>query len=383
MNNKTAFRNRLRRKGTTRTGVALALALALVASACSGSSGSSSTGESDTEAATTTAATAEDTAPEDEEPAPDEAKGDIVIGLSLNSRASAIFVALAGYLVDYSETYGAEQGRSITVVETVADDDPTRQNSDIDDLISQGVDVIVAVSIDDTAIGAGIEAAQEAGIPFVTYGRPVAEGVTKPDAHVGIDSVDQAYVAAVELAAVVAGDGETATCIELQGDLRDVNAKNRSDGWAKGLAESGGTLTSVAILPGEWKADVALSLLTTSLQANPDANCMFVASDFYLDAVKSALELEDKWEPRGEANHIYMASQDIFPLGLTFLEEEYIDINVNFPVAEQMVETVHTAVKLVDGEALSEAEVFSLVKGGVVTPDNVDATENLWGRDFG
>lgn len=359
-----------RRRASARQGLGLFLALALVASAC----GSSSDDAASTEVDTTEAADATSAAPAEGE--------DIVIGLSLNSRASAIFVALAGYLESYSATYGDEIGRSITVVETVADDDPTRQNADIDDLISQGVDVIIAVSIDDTAIGAGIEAAQEAGIPFITYGRPVADGVTEPEAHVGIDSVDQAYVAALELTKVIEADGATANCIELQGDLRDVNAKNRSDGWAQGISESGGTLTSVAILPGEWKADVALSLLTTSLQANPDANCMFVASDFYLDAVTSALELEDKWVPRGEANHIYLASQDIFPQGVTFLEEGYIDINVNFPVAEQMVEAVETAVKLVDGETLSEGESFSLVKGGVVTPDNIATTEGLWGRDY-
>lgn len=373
-----------RRRVTRRRGLALVLAMALVAAACSSGSGDTSTTEA-ADDAVTTAAPADDgggTATEDDATPPAEGGEDIVIGLSLNSRASAIFVALAGYLVDYSATYGEEIGRNITVVETVADDDPTRQNADIDDLISQGVDAIIAVSIDDTAIGAGIEAAQEAGIPFITYGRPVAEGVTEPDAHVGIDSVDQAYVAAVELAKVVSADGESATCIELQGDLRDVNAKNRSDGWARGIEESGGTLTSVAILPGEWKADVALSLLTTSLQANPDANCMFVASDFYLDAVTSALELEDKWAPRGEDNHVYLATQDVFPQGVTFLEEGFIDIDVNFPVAEQMVEAVHTAVKLVDGESLSDAERFSLVRGGVLTPDNIATTDNLWGRDY-
>lgn len=353
------------------------VALSLVVSACGG--GTAATQSAAPATATTAPATA---APATSEPSEATGGKDIVIGLSLNSRASAIFVALAEYLKRYSADYGKQIGRDISVVETVADDDPTRQNADINDLISKGVDLIVAVSIDDTAIGAGIEAAKAAGIPFITYGRPVADGVTEPDAHVGIDAVDQAYTAGLEIAKVVSAAGTTATCIEVQGDLRDVNAKRRTDGWAQAVSESNGVLKTAATLPAEWSADKALSLLSTALTANASANCVFLASDFYLDAAKGALEPLGKWAPRGQAGHTFLASQDVFPGGVTALEQGYIDIDVNFPVFEQIVATVQTGVKLVDRQPITDAERMNLVKGGVLTPDNIKTTENLWGRDF-
>ncbi|MEN8235551.1 MAG: hypothetical protein ABFR89_11605, partial [Actinomycetota bacterium] len=131
----------MRNRITRGKGIALAAAFALVLTACSSNGADETTTtaaatETTAAATETTAAATETTAAATETTAA--AQDDMVIGLSLNSRASAIFVALAQYLVDYSAEYGEEIGRNITVIETVADDDPTRQNADIDDLISQG-----------------------------------------------------------------------------------------------------------------------------------------------------------------------------------------------------------------------------------------------------
>ena len=72
----------------------------------------------------------------------------------------------------------------------MANADPTRQAANIDDLITRGVDVIIARAFDSGAIGTSIKAAKEAGIPFITFDRGSTSG--KPTAHVGGDSYDQA-----------------------------------------------------------------------------------------------------------------------------------------------------------------------------------------------
>ena len=54
---------------------------------------------------------------------------------------------------------------------------------------------------------------------------------TKPTAHVGGDSYDQAKTTAEAFVALLKSKGVQGKCIELQGDLVDINAVNRSKAW--------------------------------------------------------------------------------------------------------------------------------------------------------
>lgn len=110
-----------------------------------------------------------------------------------------------------------------------ANADPARQAANIDDLITAGVDVIIARAFDSGAIGAPIKAAKDAGIPFVTFDRGSTSG--KPTAHVGGDGHDQARSTGLAFAEILKKAGVKDKCIELQGMLTDINAVNRSKGW--------------------------------------------------------------------------------------------------------------------------------------------------------
>ena len=76
---------------------------------------------------------------------------------------------------DYLQAQGREQGKAAGInikwVINVANADPTRQAANIEDLINQGVDLIMARAEDGAAIGSSIKAAEAAGIPFVTFDR--------------------------------------------------------------------------------------------------------------------------------------------------------------------------------------------------------------------
>ncbi len=170
-------------------------------------------------------------------------------------------------------------------------------SADIEDLINQDVDIIIARAEDAAAMGASIRAADEAGIPFVTFDR--AATTATPAAHVGGDSYAQGVSTAEAFAEMLAAAGVEGKCIELQGSLTDVNAVNRSDAWNAVDAESD-VFETVVQVPTEWDATVFLSGTANALQANPDANCIFVASDFAINSVESALEAAGKWAPTGD-----------------------------------------------------------------------------------
>jgi len=302
--------------------------------------------------------------------------GEKVIGLSLAGRYSLAFIAGE----DYIRRTADEKG--IFVVTTVAENDVVKQAQDIDDLIARGVDCVVAVPIDSKSIVSSIEAAHAADLPFITYNRMEdPDASERSDAFVGQDTVAQAYDAAVELSKILEADGlaaEDVKILHIQGDLRDENAVNRIDGFEKAAEEFGWEI--VAEVPTEWNPDIALNGTTNALQANKEINVMFVASDFLWPSVKTAMQSQDVLYPRGEDGHIYVASQDVFPVGYQDILTQLIDTDAVFDVGQMSVRTVEIAEQLMNGEELSE-RIFAL-QGRVATFDNVADMENLWGKEY-
>ena len=307
----------------------------------------------------------------EEAPTTTEGEETYTIGLSWNRRDEALIIAWEDYLQLHGEEYGLE------FVINVADGDPLRQNANIEDLISQGVDVIVARAEDGAAIGSAITAAQEAGIPFMTFDRE-SQSVT-PDAHVGASSYELAHDMALAFAELLEANGVEGNCIELQGDLRDQNAVYFHDGWSDAEEETG-AWTTVAVMPTEWTPEKFRSGVVNGFQANPDANCLFVASDFAFDAVRSGLEEVGRYVPVGEEGHVWIATIGTMPPALAPMAEGYIDVSGMWDAwfhAETAAEVIH---RLATGEDL-QGESF-LVSGRVATPDTIDTLEHVWSRDY-
>ena len=246
-------------------------------------------------------------------------------------------------------------------------------------LINQDVDIIIARAEDAAAIGASIRAAEEAGIPFVTFDR--ASTTATAAAHVGGDSYAQGLSTAEAFAEMLTEAGVAGKCIELQGSLTDVNAVNRSEAWNAVDAESDAYETIVQV-PTEWDATLFLSGTANALQANPDANCIFAASDFAINSIESALVGADKWAPTGDPDHIWLATQDLFPEALEAMEGGYVDVTTTYDAFAHAEEAVRVLTAIMSGEDPGCGEDGCLVAGRVATQENVADLENLWSRDF-
>lgn len=303
----------------------------------------------------------------------------VTVGLAWNQYDVTLVYAWEAYMQSEAARQGAEADLDIQFIINAADGDPARQAANIEDLINQGVDIIIARSEDSAAIGASIRAADEAGIPFVTFDR--ASQTTQPIAHIGGDSYAQAVSTAEEFARVLEANDVTGQCIELQGALTDVNAVNRSQGWNDVDAESD-QFETIAQVPTEWDATLFLSGTTNALQANPEANCIFVASDFAITSVQSALENAGRWAPAGDPNHVYLATQDLYPEALALMEEGYIDVTTTYDAYEHAREAVRVIIAVAQGEDPACSEDGCLVAGRVATPENVGSLESLWSREF-
>lgn len=355
--------------------IALLLSVLLLASVATGCATDPAT--SDTEQNSNTAET-ENTQGNDTET--DSSGKTLTIGMSWAIKNDSLMYGMEDALVTAMDNLAEENGYSdVEWIHAVAEQDATKQATQITDLITQQVDLIICYAQDSTAIASSIEEAKEAGIPFLMWDRAADPTVTQPDAFVGLDTVAQAYTTGVALFERMKQEGvEPTSVISIVGDLADQNALNRIEGFKKAADEYGVTITQE--VPSEWDSDKALSGFSAAFQANPDCNCVLIASDFIITSVQSVLESAGKWIPNGEEGHIWIGSQDVYPVGLQFIRDGYIDYDGAYDLKAMAEALAPIAYGLLKGEAPAESNVA--VVGTVIDQSNVDTTEGLWSRDY-
>lgn len=300
------------------------------------------------------------------------------VGLSWNEKLHSLIQAWEDYMIQYSKEYGKEKGLEFEWIVTVADSDPIQQAANIENLIAQGVDIIVARPHDAAAIGASIRAAHDAGIPFVTFDRECS--TKKPTAHVGADSYNQAMTAALYFAGLLKGLGIKGKVIEVMGDLRDMNAVYRSKGWHY-IEDLLGAWKTITQVPTEWDPEKFYTGVKNALQAHPEANALFVHSDFCFSAVEKALAELGRLAPAGDPRHVWIAAQDVNPQGYDAMIKGYIDVATTYDAYFHAVKLVEVVTSILLGEEIPKGQKF-LVPGRVAVPENVERLDNMWARDY-
>jgi ABC-type sugar transport system substrate-binding protein len=304
----------------------------------------------------------------------------IRVGVSWDEKAIPLIQAWEDYMKAEAAKAGPANGLDFEFVVNVANLDPTRQAANIEDLIQQKVDIIMARAKDGTAIGASIRAASDANIPFVVFDR---KSLTEEQgtAYVGGDSYDQGKVTAEGLVKVLKDQNKKGQCIEVMGDLKDNNAVLRSKAFNEVAAQSG-QYTVLVQVPTEWNPELFKSGITNALQAHPEADCLFLASDFAWSSVQSALESQGRWGKKGEASHIITATCDLFPDALKAMKEGYIDVTTIWDAYMQAKELVKVLVAVAKGEDPGCGEVGCLAKGRTVTQDTLKDVPFIWAEDY-
>ena len=210
------------RKQIGATVLALAMACSLMAGCSSGS------GET-TAAATTEAAKeeskeeakdeAKDTSAEAENAGSEEGSGKkYVIGLAMNTQTNPFFVDVKDGVQKAADEHGIE------LYITDAQDDPTIQMKDVENLITKKPDAIIIDTCDSDAIVSSIEACNEAGIPVFTMDREANGG--EVISHIGYDAIKSGRMAGQYLVDTLGGKGKI---VEIQGIMEAMEAAGRTD----------------------------------------------------------------------------------------------------------------------------------------------------------
>lgn len=192
------------------------------------------------------------------------------IGFAQCTLASPFYVSMK----DVAEEYAKELGVDLTVVS--ADDDVTKQNNDINDMITSGIDALIVNPINAEGIAPAIEACTNADIPVITVDRNINEGYT---AYVGRDNEEMGRLVGEALVELLGGkDAAEGTILEIQGTAGDTVMMARRDGFEAAVAEAPG-LEVVQSAYCDYTRSKAVTATQDLLQSNDNIVAVYGHND--------------------------------------------------------------------------------------------------------
>lgn len=192
-------------------------------------------------------------------------KGDMVIGFSVSTLNNPFFVSLSEAAEEKADSLDAK----ITVVD--AQDDASKQASDVEDLIQQKVDIIMINPVDSSAVSSAVESANSAGIPVITVDRSSEGG--EVISHIASDNKAGGKLAGEYLLTLVEKGAQVAV---LEGIAGSSAAIDRGEGFNEAVKES---VEIKASQTANFDRSEGLTVMENILQANPDIEAVFAQND--------------------------------------------------------------------------------------------------------
>ena len=243
--------------------------------------------------------------------------------------------------------------RQIKMVEAIADSDPSRQLEQVKNFVTRRVDGIILVPKDAKTCLPMIRLANEAKIPIVLFNRPADKSDLKSVAVVANNfALSRATVEYMVGEARKTGRKHKAMVV--MGDLGDINAIGRKDGFDAAVSNQADVVSVVSRVPSEWNQEKARSGVINGLQANPDISFIFTSSDFLFPSIVAALKSVGKYKKIGEEGHVILGGFDGDATAYKMLQEGYLDATGVQDVYFEAEESVRAVLDLRDGKPVAE-----------------------------
>ncbi|MBN1792069.1 substrate-binding domain-containing protein [Candidatus Woesearchaeota archaeon] len=285
--------------------------------------------------------------------AADEQKGvviddQIIIGLSMSDLRVERWQRDRDLFTQRAEALGA------SVIAVSADLDAEIQNSQIENLILQGVDVLVVIAHDGVKTSSIVEKAHAAGIQVIAYDRLIKD--SDLDFYISFDNVK---VGEEEAKAVVnvAPKGKYAY---LGGSDTDNNAhlvKEGSFNVLQPLIDSGDIEVVLDVFNDGWKSTEAYSQLKAYLDAGNTVDAVVAAND------GTALGAIQALEEKGLAGKVPVSGQDASLGSCQSVVEGVQTVTVYKPLSAIAYKAADIAVQFAKGESV---ESTSTVNNGKI-----------------
>jgi ribose transport system substrate-binding protein len=298
-------------------------------------------------------------------------KKQIVIGFSQRRVAGSDWWKT---LIAGATSQAEKLGVKIVVVD--AGGDTVRQNSDVQTLITKGVNGVIINPNDPRGVSQSVEALKKAGIPLVVVNSNLDPSLAK-DAfcYVAEDQVSTGALAGKAIAEEIGKKYKPTDTIKLAiigGYPGDVISDLRKSGFEKAYEEyfkdhPGPKTTILPMRYGHWLPDQALAPIRDIATANPDLKVVYSESDVMQAGIEQGLKQAGLW------NDILEASYD----GQMSTIKEMLD-NPNGPIRaiasnqpwDQGVTAMDMIVAAVKGDKSACPDGIHYIKTVLVTPQN-------------
>lgn len=257
-------------------------------------------------------------------------EGSVKIGFSISTLNNPFFVTLS----DGAKAVSEENGVDLVIVD--AQDDTSKQASDVEDLIQQGIDLLLINPVDSSAVGSAVESANAAGIPVITVDRSADSGEVV--SHIASDNVAGGKLAGEYLLELA---GEGAVVAMLEGVPGSSAARDRGAGFLEAVE---GKVDLVSSQTANFNRSEGLTVMENMLQAHPNIEAVFAQND------EMAL---------GAIEAIAAAGKDLIVIGFDATDDALAKIEageMEASVAQKPEEigktAIETAVKHLNGETV-------------------------------
>ncbi len=267
------------------------------------------------------------------------------------------------YILEAAEKYAKENGIEVSVMDS--QEDTIKQQDLVNSLIEKGVDGLVVIPTDTSAMGPITDAAQKAGIPLVYVNRNPYFGKedSMPDKvyYVGSNEKSGGRMQMEYIGEQMGGKGGVAI---LMGILGNEGALQRTEGVKEVIKEKYPDIKVLTEESGNWQRDQGLSLTENFMETYGDELTAVIANndEMAMGAIRAL-------ETAGKLDKVKTAGLDAIPDALKAVE----DGSLTCTVFQDAVGQGSTAMKIV-GEVLDgkeQDEKVQYIPFKLITKENV------------
>ena len=243
----------------------------------------------------------------------------------------------------------------------IADNDPAKQISQIEQALAEGVDGILIDPVSFDGITTAVTAAKDAGVPFVT----VHESVSTQDDCTAFVGSNLRTGGKLKMEQVIKDFPDGADLGILYGPLGQTAQIDITDGYQDALTESGKEYQYVTVFEGEanWNSEDALELVSNWLSTGKNIDALVCNNDGMaigaLQAVKSA----------GKVGEIKIYGLDAQQDALNEVKAGNIQATIFNDYIGEANTGMDLLIKAINGETVAKE---TLIDPKVVTQENVD-----------
>ncbi|MFP3126141.1 sugar ABC transporter substrate-binding protein [Ectobacillus funiculus] len=279
----------------------------------------------------------------------------IVIGMAMPS-----YEDWFTYLINGVEEYD-KQHDDVKVTMVDAKNDSGKQLSQVETMITQGVDAIVINPVETNGLAPMVDEANEAGIPVIVVNRAPDEDVMKKIyAYVGSESLEAGTIQMEKVAEMLGGKGNVAI---MNGTLGQDSVVKRTKG-NKDVIKKHPDMKVVREATADYQRSQGITLMENWIQSGSKIDAVVANNDEM--ALGAILALEES----GKRGNIIVAGIDGTVDGLKNVKEGKLNVTAFQDGYGQGKGAIETAIKAVKGEKLKDK--FVNIPFELVTKDNVD-----------